>query len=184
MSYAGAGDVCAGVARRIRRDPELTNSRRMPIPVLLKDVVEAIEPLSEEWLAYINRTTGEIVSFSSEAADAAEMSEQDDADAPDWMQEELSVAKEVLAADDYIPLPGKFDFHEYRVMERFCMSQKESGLRESLLKAIHGAGAFRRFKAAVHARGIAGSWYEYRDQALCDLAAAFLESAGIPFITE
>lgn len=156
----------------------------MPLPVQLKDVVDALEPLSDSWSAYINRRTGELVSFSADTADAAERDEQDDRDAPAWMREELSVARRVIASDDYIPLPGKFDFHEYRVMERFCLLQDGTALRESLLKAIQGRGAFRRFNAMIHTKGIADRWYEYRDQALLDLAAGFLESEGIPFVTE
>ena len=40
----------------------------MPLPVQLKDVIEAMEPFDDEWHAYINRETGEVVAFSDEQA--------------------------------------------------------------------------------------------------------------------
>jgi predicted nucleic acid-binding protein len=44
----------------------------MGIPVSLKQVAEEIDALPNEWMAYINRETGEIYSFSEEEAARAD----------------------------------------------------------------------------------------------------------------
>ena len=138
-----------------------------------------MEPLSDEWQAFINRSTGELVGFSDEEA---RLAEEDDPEAPDWQQEMLPKVREVLASKEYVSLPSKFEVHEYQVMERFCLQLDESDLQGELLEAIRGRGAFRRFKALIHAKGIEKQWYEYREQALRALAAEFLDAEGIPFV--
>jgi hypothetical protein len=40
---------------------------------------------------------------------------------PEWGQEAIQVAGEVLGSDDYISLPSQFDIHEYKIMEEFCL---------------------------------------------------------------
>lgn len=150
----------------------------MPLPVRLQDVVDAMEPLSDEWQAYINRKTGEIVSFSEEEA---AMAEQGDADAPEWMKEDLPQIQAALSSDDYARLPGKFEFNEYAVMEQFCLSLSSAPLQDRLLAAIRGRGAFGRFKRAIDETGVAPQWFAYRSQALKELAVAFLEDEDIPY---
>ncbi|MBB3232780.1 UPF0158 family protein [Halomonas stenophila] len=153
----------------------------MPLPVSLKEVVEAMQPLSEEWQAFIHRHTGELVSFTEEEAQFAEEGAED---APEWLEEFLPKVREVLDSEAYVQLPGQFDFHEYRVMEDFCRQQEDMELQHELLTAIRGRGAFRRFKDAIQIQGIAQDWYDYRDRALRELAADFLEVEGIPFVEE
>jgi hypothetical protein len=153
----------------------------MPLPVRVKDVVDAFESVCDDWHAYINRRTGELVSFTAESAALAE---KDDPDIPAWLRDDMPRIREVLESDEYVLLPSMFDFNEYRVMVRFCLSQNDHTLQESLLRAIHGSGAFRRFKTLVHDKRIADRWYEYRDRALGKFAARFLEDEGIPFVAE
>ncbi|MFC3282651.1 UPF0158 family protein [Litchfieldella rifensis] len=154
----------------------------MPLPVLLKDVVEVIEPLSDEWQAYINRDTGELVSFTDEEAQLAEAEDIDDSLVPEWQQEILPKVREVLGSEAFVQLPDKFDFHEYRVMERFCLELDDSELQEELLDAIRGRGAFRRFKELIHIKGIDKAWYAYRERELKAFAAEFLEAEGISYV--
>lgn len=45
---------------------------------------------------------------------------------------------------------------------------------------MRGRGAFRRFKESLYEAAIEEHWYAYRDQALKELAADFLEAEGIP----
>src|SRR5262245_53929055 len=83
----------------------------------------------------------------------------------------------------FIELPNKYDIHEYAIMERFCLAQDDR-LRERLLDAIRGRGAFRRFRELARERGIEESWYRYRDDALKKIAADFLEAQEIPYVDE
>ena len=68
----------------------------------------------------------------------------------------------------FIDAPDKFDFHEYRHMERFIRSIPDESNAEQLWRAIKGKGAFRSFKDTLHRLGIEDRWYRYRDEAMKD----------------
>ena len=152
----------------------------MQLPVKLQDIVDAMDAPADDWSAYVNRRTGEIVSFSED--EAAFHDEDDDDDSmQDWQADIVAKAKEVETSDDFIPLPDKFDIHEYAIMERFCSSVDDAMVREDLLDTIKGSGAFRRFKSMIHRRGLEQAWWSYRTAAFEKVAADFLDAEGIPF---
>ena len=150
-------------------------------PVSLQSVVNEMDVLDEEWTAYINKNTGELVTVTEEEANIVEAEGEDDEFIPDWQRETLPKVREVLESDDFVALPDKFEIHEYSIMERFCLSLPDEGLQDELLHAIRGSGAFRRFKNAIHGKDIQDDWYRFRDQALKRIAIDFLESEGIPW---
>ena len=152
----------------------------MPLPVKLQDVIEAIEPLSEEWNARINPKTGEIVCYTEEEA---MMAESDGERLPAWFVELASKVREASSSKEFIELPGPFDFHEYSVMERFALSLPDPE-QDRVLDAMRGRGAFRGFKRAIAREGVEDKWYAWRDQALRDLAVDFLKAEGIPYVDE
>lgn len=143
-----------------------------------------MEPLSDEWQACINRETGGLVGFTDEEAHLAEAEDIDDDLVPEWQLEAVLKVREVLASEAFVRLPDEFDFHEYRVVERFCLELDDAELRDALLDAIRGRGAFRRFKDVMRLKGIDTAWHEYRNQALRRLAAGFLEAEGIPYVDQ
>ena len=151
--------------------------------VSLRAVVEEMDVLNEEWTAYLNRCTGELITVTQEDIRAAE-SEDQSGDLPDWQRELLPKIREVLESDDFVPLPSKHEIHEYSIMERFCDQGEDAGLREELLSAIRGRGAFRRFKDRNHDRGVEEAWYQCRQRALEDIAAEWLEANGIAYTRE
>jgi len=152
----------------------------MKAAVLVKDVVDEMDILSDEHSAFLNRNTGELVSLSSEELSAAE--EDDDIDKyPDCQQEMIAKAKEVLYSDDFLPLPSKFDIHEYSILEDFCCSVKDDGIRDGLLHKIRGQGAFRRFRDAIQILEIEEDWYSFRQEALAKIAIEWLEANHIPY---
>ena len=136
--------------------------------------------LSDEHSAFLNRNTGELVTLSSEELSAAE---EDDniVDYPEWQQEMIIKAKEVISSDDYLPLPSKFDIHEYHIMEDFCHSLADDKIRERLLDKIRGRGAFKRFKDAIRNSGIEEEWYRFRQEELEKIAIDWLEANQIPY---
>ena len=150
-------------------------------PVSLQAVVEEMDFVGEEMTAYINTKTGELFTVGDEEARFIEDGYADDDFIPDWQKEILPKVREVLESDDFVPLPDKFEIHEYSIMERFCRSIESDDLRQELLRAIRGGGAFRRFKSTIHRRSIQDDWYSYRDNALKRIAADFLEVEGIAF---
>jgi len=162
-----------------------------PILVSLDDVVSEMEMQSNESTAYLNRRTAELITISEEEMRLAEDQEgltEDERKGkeewerlPDWQAKMLPKVREVLGSDDFLPLPSRFDIHEWAIMERFSLEVEDEAVREALLDAIHGSGAFRRFKDAVHRYGIADAWYRYRDAALEAIAVDWLEANGIPY---
>jgi hypothetical protein len=152
----------------------------MPLPVQLQAVVDELEVLDDEWRAYINRKTGELASFSSDLERSIQ-NEEDPSSRPDWERDMRQDCEGVLNDPDFILLPSKFDIHEWRIMERFCLSLDNERLSNRLLDAIHGRGAFRMFKNEVHRLGIQDDWYRYRNDALKTIAADFLEENEIPY---
>jgi hypothetical protein len=162
----------------------MTETKDTPSAVVyLHEVVECMDIPSEEWTAYINRRTGELVDVSHEDLRLAEADEEPQ-ELPDWQDEEVSKAREVLGSEDFLARPDKFEIHEYSIIERFCLEVEDPGVRETLLRAIRGADAFRRFKEAIHERHMADAWYAYRQQALEEIAAEWLEDHGIAFSRE
>lgn len=161
-----------------------------PILVSLDDVVSQMEMQTDESTAYLNRRTGELITISEEEVrlveDETRLVEgerrgEEWEHVPDWQAEMLPKVREVLDSDDFLPLPSRFDIHEWRIMERFSSQVEDYAAREALLDAIHGRGAFRRFKAAVHRCGMADAWYRYRDGALEAIAVDWLEANGIRY---
>jgi hypothetical protein len=156
------------------------NEPDMKVIVSIQDVVDEMDVPSDEHSAFLNRHTGELATLSREELSAAE--EDDDIDDyPEWQREMIIKAKEVIDSDDYLPLPSKFDIHEYHIMEEFCCSMVDDEIREGLLGKIRGQGAFRRFKDAIHMNGIEEDWYSFRQEALEKIAIDWLEANKIPY---
>lgn len=148
--------------------------------VSLKAVVDEMDVPSGEHHAYLNKRTGELVTIGDEEIDIVESGEAID-DYPDWQKESIRKTREVLDSDDFLLLPGKFDINDYDLMERFCSSQSDAELRETLLSLIRGSGAFRRFKDAIHKYGIVEDWYQFRYAALREIAIEWLDANNISY---
>ena len=148
------------------------------LTVHLEDVVKAIE-FAGSLYSYLNKTTGKVASFTEEMLSAAEDEDLVIEDYPEWEREPILEAKKMLASNDYLAIPGKYDLDEYRIMERFCFMLEDEDLGRELLSAIKGSGAFRRFKDCVHRHGIADQWYKYREDAIEKFAIEWLEEKGI-----
>jgi uncharacterized protein UPF0158 len=151
--------------------------------VSLRDVIDEMEMMSDEATSYINRKTGELITVTNEMFSLAEDPDEA-ADAPEWQKDLLPKVREVAASEDFIALPGKFEIHEWSIMERFARSFADTAVSDELAAAVHGRGAFHRFKDAVHRLGIADDWYRFRDTALEEIAIEFLEAHGIAFRRE
>ena len=151
----------------------------MPI-VNLSDIVDAMEMTSDMMPHYLNKKTGEISSISQEEMNAAE-NEEEPEDFPDWQQDSIKTAQNLLSTDDYISLPSQFDIHEYQIMEKFCLSMKEPKISDDLNGSIKGRGAFRRFKDKILEYGIEEDWYQYKDNAYREIAKEWCEENGVEF---
>jgi hypothetical protein len=151
----------------------------MAFPVYLQDVVDEMDVLSEQARAFLNRETGELYTITEDEFEWLEA--EDDSAWPEWQKEAVVKARTVDGSQDWLPLPSKFDLHEYAIIEAFCQDVDNGDIRQELLAAIRGSGAFRRFKAAIYRYGIHSAWYQYRNEALEKIAIEWLEAHQIPY---
>ncbi|WP_352420678.1 UPF0158 family protein [Proteiniborus sp.] len=148
--------------------------------VKLDLIVEEMDFQFDETRSFFNKETKEIVSISYEEFSAVE-DEEPIEKFPDWQQENIKIAEEILFGDLWIPLPSKFDIHEYSIMERFCLSIKNNNLSDIMYYSIKGNGAFRKFKDNIRKYNIEEDWYEYRDKALRTIAIEWCADNGIEY---
>ena len=147
--------------------------------VSLRKLVDELLTRADETRAYLNLETGEVFSFSEDEVSAMESGLWSNDD--NEKKEFLDHVAQVKNPDTYLELPGKYEIHEYRMMEMFSSEFPDPRISEILLEKIRGAGAFRRFKATIHHHGIEKSWYAFRDAAYKEFAIDWLEGHAIPY---
>ena len=154
----------------------------MTIQVKLKDIIDEMEIQFEESTSLLNIKTGEIVIVTSEDLSAAE-DEEPFEHLAEWKQENRMVANEVVEnIENYIELPTKFEVNEYEIMEDFCITIINQCKQESLLRAIRGKGAFRRFKDKIIDFEIENQWYTYRDDRFKEIAIKWCKDNNVNYI--
>ena len=152
----------------------------MKAKVNLEDVLEAIEMRMRESNYFYNKNTGEIHYITDDELRIAE----DDIDInkyPEWQQESIKTATDILFTDDYIKLPEDDEIDDYEIMEDFCYSIEDEELRNNMINAIDGKGAFRRFKDKIYEYDLADEWYEYQDKRFREIAIDWCERHDIEY---
>ena len=153
----------------------------MSIQVKLKDIIEEMEIQSIESRSFLNFKTGEIVLVTSDDFRVAEEAEEID-DLPEWQRENIMIAIDVDENfENYIELPTKHDINEYEIMEDFCQIVSDQQKQDTLLRAIKGKGAFRRFKDIVIEFQIEDQWYSYRDKRLKQIAIEWCQDNNVRY---
>ena len=155
----------------------------MSLQVKLQDVIDALEATVDELSHYLEKRTGEISLVTNEEMEAAEEDELI-SEYPEWQREGILKAREILQSNDFVALPTKFEIHEYKIMEDFCLEFADRQVGEQLLRLIKGSGAFRRFKNAIQSMGASEAWYEYRRTEIERIAIGWLEQEGIEYTRE
>ncbi len=158
----------------------------MPNPrASLREIAEAIETATDSMSMYLNRQTGKVV-LVTEDDEAAARDESLGEQAPDWQRDSIVLARQIGedTGDRFLPLPDKSDAHEWGMMERFTASIEREEAAARLHDAIHGNGAFRRFKDAVHSLGLAERWYSYKADSYRRLAVQWCQENGIEWESE
>ncbi len=155
----------------------------MTLPVSLQAVIDEMDTFGDDFHPYLNQLTGELVTLRDEEIQAVEQGDDLDEDA-ESEPDEIPTAREVLSSEDYLPLPSKFDIHEWAIMQRFCFAVEDADLRRELQDQIHGAGAFRRFKDTLYRHNLLDEWFAYRQAAFAEIAIEWLEEHHIPYVRD
>lgn len=137
----------------------------------LKQVIDAVESANEVYTAFYDTHTSKTVYLPDESITG----ERDEA---------LEELIENSPGDQFLRFPSKYDIHEYSIMVRFVESLPPSAVREELIHAIRGRGAFRRFKNGIYYYRVEQQWYDYRDQAYREIAIRWCRDEGIEYTEE
>ncbi len=134
--------------------------------VKIDDIIDAVDFDSDMSESFLNIKTEQVCMFTDEELRAAE-NNVDLSDSAEWYCEAVASAKHYLEnQDDFLSLPEKYDFNEYRIIEKFIARVVISKQSAMLSQSIHGKGAFRRFKTMLEKLGLIDEWYKYRGQQL------------------
>lgn len=156
----------------------------MGFPVKIGEIIEGIDLQTDETVAYLNKRTGEIVTILAEEFNAVANQEPLN-DSSEWERADMRMAQEILGNErDFPRLPAKDKIEEYQIMERFCLSVRDRKISEALYVSIQGKGAFRRFRDQALRFGIADQWYQYREEAIKQMAIDWCKSHRIDFEEE
>jgi len=125
-----------------------------PVPVVWPDLETAFERNSPDMSSFLNVETGEVLMLVDGNPD-----------------DETQRNSALMRSDTYTAIEPASSREQYRWMERFVASVEDETLRERLIIAIDGKGAFRRFKdVLLHYPGERERWFSYR----ADLLHAFI----------
>lgn len=83
----------------------------------------------------------------------------------------------------FIPLPTKEEVNDYQNMVNFTETIEDDKKRDWFENAIHGKGAFRRFRATLERFGMETEWYDYLEACHRELAIEWCEQHGIVYDT-
>ena len=156
-------------------------------PTKLSELIEALEFDSEERMTKVDLENGCVVSVDrSVLGEVEEGDEEALREVPDWQKEEVGIARAIVedSGERFVDGPDKFDFHEYRHMERFIGTVKDAGAAEQLWRTIKGKGAFRHFKDTASRLGLLEQWYRYRDGAMKEFVVTWAEALKISFLDD
>lgn len=154
----------------------------MAVVVSLRELVGEMDLQSDMTSSFLDKDTGKFYLLQEEDRGIPDGEvDLDWENAPDWQKEYWKELIEVFEKHQMVALPSPFEIHEYKVMQDFCYSVEDVEMSEELLYQISGAGAFRRFKDAIHRMGIADDWYAFKQKAYEEIAIEWLEENGIPF---
>lgn len=152
----------------------------MSTTISLQSIVEAFELVDDEIDCYLNPATGEIRSVGHDEVRTFEEGAPVPDNLPAWQVEALKNVREVLDSTDWLSLPAKLDIHEWEIMDRFA-STLAPAPRAELRGAVRGRGAFRLFKTSIRRLGVEDAWYRFKEEALADIARAWLEKHHLPY---
>jgi hypothetical protein len=129
---------------------------------------------------FFDTETGETVLIPDEVMSVVDGDEPCDS-LPACELELVAVAKEIVEGGErYAEIPTRAGGESYRMMVDFAAGMKDARLRSRLESAIHGRGAFRRFKDTL--RGFPEAeeqWFRFKAEKDKEEVTDWLESIGI-----
>jgi len=131
------------------------------VPIAWEALEDAFENNAPEVHSYLQLSTGEVIRVVDGIADPA-------------------MHARIAADASYLRIDPVSSREQYRWMERFIATVEESDLRQKLIGAIDGKGAFRRFKDVLMSFPVDRErWFAFRSERLRTCMEAWLNAHGI-----
>ena len=150
--------------------------------IKLSVLADAFEEAFDGWEQYLNKDTGTI---------SAVPESKGVYDDPDEWEEIIAMIEE---SEQFVRLPNQYEINEYRIMEEFAdfagsglkyvSDERAREIGQKLFEALHGRGAFRRFKSALSYYDIADEYFAYRHIYYVELAKEWCLDHDIGFVRE
>src|ERR1700730_12926836 len=155
----------------------------MAAEVELDVIMGALGVADDSILSYLDVETGEVRSITHEEFDFADDPQTGIEDLPVWQGEAVELARSIQEQEGkrYLPLPDKFDVHEWAIMDRFSETLRDPQIRNDFRGGIRGAGAFRVFKRLLTDYNLWDRWNRFRQAELLQMAIQWCEENGIAF---
>jgi len=101
----------------------------------------------------------------------------------DFMEEDTADPMK-FEDDAWVAAPSQWDIGEYNIMTDFAETVTDRQKRELLSVALHGKGAFRRFKDTLNRVRLVDEWYAYKRKAFIKAAREWCERNDIPYLLD
>ena len=163
ITRSGPGDrvLAEYLLALLRREPPAARTA----PVDLGELSSLLEGgFGESSTVHVDLLTGDV--FSGDFTD------------PALVGEDAAVDVEA-EPDPWVWLERAGSREGWEDMKAFALRQRDHVVRDRLVRAIEGAGAFRRFRDLVHSEGLAEQWQIYSDDRRWGRAREALADAGI-----
>ena len=98
------------------------------------------------------------------------------------LEEEENLPEDLETSDRYIAVPHKNDLGLGRRLALAFVAQELSDEYDTVVGFFERRGAYGRFKALLHARGMLERWYEFENRAMDEALLAWCEENGIQLI--
>jgi hypothetical protein len=96
---------------------------------------------------------------------------------------DFEAARRLLDDEDelFVALPSRDEIDAWQILSDFADTREDPKVRRELRLSVQGAGAFKKFKAAVKTLALEAEWEEFRARAFVTLAEDFLDDEEIEF---
>jgi len=153
-------------------------------PVKISDLINDLEFESDEYGSWVDLENGSVIRLWHSLIRAIEEGDEEAEGLAE--DEEVKIARAMVAdsGERFVDAPSKFEFHEYRQMERFIGTVEDSVAADQLWRAIKGKGAFRYFKDTAGCLGLLQQWYQFREDAMREFVRDWAEARQIPIVDD
>jgi hypothetical protein len=146
------------------KDPKSAPKPTRQVPIAWEALEDAFENNAPEVHSYLHLDTGEVTRIVDGLADPG-------------------MHQRVVSDANYLRVEPVSSREQYRWMERFIATVGEGDLRDKLVGAIDGKGAFRRFKDVLMSFPVDRErWFTFRSERLRACMETWLATHGIEAI--